>query len=678
MLLEIYKRNLKKIFNSVYNFKVEKQRPSEWVEENIYLTQDLSRFTGPYRYDFSPYVREVIDCLDPASPVEMVAIMKGAQSGFTMGLVIPGIAYTIAENPAPILYTAADVDLVKLSVRTRLDPLLQSSGLSHLIRPNVVKKKNQRTGDTDFSKEFAGGSLTALGTNNPSKWRQYSVKTIFADDWDSAPRSDKKEGSVRSLMENRAKSYGTLRKLFYISTPTIKGESNIEEVFQLGDQRKWNWECPICLEYIPIEWRVEKSDGTYGGIKWDVGPDGKLIEDSVRYECQCCGESILEKDKYELNKTGKWIPTATPERPNYRSYQLNSLVIPPGFTSWTDLVYKWIEIHKDGKTDLDALKAFVNTELGQTWEDRGAIPDANTISSNIRDYEIGVVPDELSIEDGNGEIKLITLACDLGGIMNEHIEDVRLDYEIVAHTSNKTTYRIDHGSIGTFKRNRKKSQAERDNNTNRELWSYRRGSEFCVWDKLDEIINTVLVGTSGSEYQIGLTLIDTGNFTKLAYQYLDEKNDPFIIGVKGKAEESYRKHTSDTVLAFKSREMHRKLYIVQTNQLKDILEFNMNAKMGDNGYQPAGFMNYPTPSDGKYTRSSYFQHFEGEHRVEVFKNGVSVGYVWKKKHGLVENHFFDTSVYTVAAPYILVDIYRTNYPKYQKIKLSWEDYCELV
>jgi phage terminase large subunit GpA-like protein len=97
----------------------------------------------------------------------------------------------------------------------------------------------------------------------------------------------------------------------------------------MGDKRQWNWECPHCKTYIPILWRVDREDGTFGGIKWELDNDDKLIEESVHYECQnCCGK-IEYRNKYALNLTGKWIPTAVPEKPSYRSYLFNALCNPP-------------------------------------------------------------------------------------------------------------------------------------------------------------------------------------------------------------------------------------------------------------------------------------------------------------------------------------------------------------
>lgn len=675
MLQQIFKSNIQNILDKIYDYKTVRLEPSDWVEQNIYLTSAESRYAGFFSYDRSPYSREVIDCLSPSSDVEMVGVMKCSQSGFTAGVVTVMIPYIISECPSNIMFLSGSESLVQDTVRDRLDPIIQNSGLSHLIRPNVFKKKNQKSGDTDFKKEFAGGSLTGA-TYNPRRLRFYSAKFILADEFDDAPRSDKKEGSIRSLLENRAKSFGSTKKICYISSPTVKGQSNIEEVFELGDKRKWNWCCPHCKKYIPIEWRIDKGDGVFAGVKWELDVNNELITDSVHYECQECSGKIFYNQKHELNLSGKWIPTEVPKKPQYRSYIFNALCIPPGFDSWTDLVYQWLEACPPNEpVNEGKLKTFINTQLGQLWEEKGTTPKVTELMENVRSYKLGVVPDETISNDGNGKVALITMACDLGGIMDGVIEDVRLDYEIIAHTTTGVTYAITHGSIGTFKRSRQKNKRERENDTEREMWTYSHGMNNCVWDELRNLINKEWIGESGDAYNIDLTVIDTGHFTRLAYEFIGSIDNTLVIGVKGYAEDEYRKLTKDTPIIMRAREQ-KNLYILQVNQLKDILASNMKLRRGMDGYQPAGFMNFPQPDNGKYNLRSYFKHYEGEHRVPIEKNGIEIGYAWKKKNSNVENHFFDTSVYNIASREIYIDILRKSSSKYSR--LTWEDFISLL
>src|SRR5262245_11007552 len=57
--------------------------PSEWSERKRYLPASSSSIPGYYRFDVSPYWREIIDCMSPESPVRQVSIMKGVQVGAT-------------------------------------------------------------------------------------------------------------------------------------------------------------------------------------------------------------------------------------------------------------------------------------------------------------------------------------------------------------------------------------------------------------------------------------------------------------------------------------------------------------------------------------------------------------------------------------------------------------------
>ena len=208
MIEQIFLKNVLEIQDLIYNYDPVRLEPSDWVEKTVFLTSAESKFSGFFSYDRSPYSKEIIDNLSPTSDVEMMAIMKCVQSGFTAGVIVPFIAYTISQSPCQVIFVSGSDQLVKDTIRDRLDPVIQNSGnLKDLIRPNAIKKSNQRSGDTDTKKEFVGGALTCL-TYKPSKLRQYSAKVILADEFDDAPRSNVTEGSIRSLLEGRTVSFG--------------------------------------------------------------------------------------------------------------------------------------------------------------------------------------------------------------------------------------------------------------------------------------------------------------------------------------------------------------------------------------------------------------------------------------------------------------------------------------
>jgi len=675
MLEDIVIRNIKKIQDNIYNFSMETRVASEWVEENIYLSSE-SKFSGLFSYDRSPYTRELVNNMMPFSGVEISAVIKCSQSGFTQGVAMPALVYHISESPTNMLFLSSSDDLLRDTIRDRFDTIIESSNLSGLIKSSSIKKANHRTGDTDAQKEFTGGTLKNK-TYKPTNLRQYSVEVVVADEYDDAPKTDKKEGNTFDLVLARTKSYADTRRLVFMSSPTTKGISNIEEVYEMGDKRKWNWECPHCKEYIPILWRIEREDGTFGGIKWQLDDDDNVIEDSVHYECQKCTGKIEYRQKYNLNLTGKWIPTAIPKKSTYRSYSFNALCNPPGFESWYDLAFQFnAACPKNQPIDIEKLKTFTNTQLGELWEDRGTTPKATSLMSNVGLYEIGKIPDKTCELDGNGKIALISLCCDLGGIMDmvNGIEDVRLDWEIVAHTSNGQTYSINHGSIGTFKRSRWRNKKDREKESDREMFTFNHGLPNSVWDKFKPLIYDSIEGESGLYYDIDITLVDTGHFTKLAYNFITSIKDRRVFGIKGDTVDKPRATDKNSPIISHSRENKGLLYILDVNLLKDQLASNMSLIQGSDGSQPSGFMNFPQPSEGKYNLNGFFSHYEAETRVTIVKNGQEIGYSWKKKRE--DNHFFDVRVYGLASREVFIADLRLHDSKNRN--LSWELFCDMI
>ena len=62
---------------------------SEWSDTYRTLSQRASAEPGAWRTDRTPYLREIMDCLSPSSPVETVVLMKGAQVGGPLALGTP-------------------------------------------------------------------------------------------------------------------------------------------------------------------------------------------------------------------------------------------------------------------------------------------------------------------------------------------------------------------------------------------------------------------------------------------------------------------------------------------------------------------------------------------------------------------------------------------------------------
>lgn len=655
------------------DFEISKIKPSDWSEKMRIMTSEVSAFPGPFSYDRTPYLREPADCLSQDHPARKVAVMKGSQIGFSTGVIENGIGWIISENPGPIFMLTGSADLSKQSVETKIDQMIDSCGLRPSIRPNTMRAKNSRTGDTSTSKEFAGGRLQTGQTGNHNKLRQVSMQYGFIDDFEAAPHESKQSGSTTMLIEMRFASYYEKMKLFYISTPEIKGTSNIEPEFLKGDQRYWNVPCPCCGDYIVLEWKIVKDGKTYG-ITWKLDDKNKLIPESVGYLCQSCGQFFNDSDKYSMNLAGKWIPTITAEDPSYFSYHISAIYAPPGMYDWSFYVRQYLEACPPvGSVDQGKYKTFVNTVLGKTWEERGEKPKANKLALNTRLYDIGVIPNELSKSDGNGEIVLVTISCDLNGI----VDDARIDYEIVAWSESGCSYSVDHGSVGTFipRENTVKKKVDRSR------WSYEHYAQNSVWPEfLDIATQSIPLDCEEDKSMKPVVLgIDTGHYTTYAYEAMEKANGLglFTLGIKGKNADVFRKMGADSHVWRKSKERDD-LILVEVNQVKNELAELIKLRWDerDGISQPVGFMNFPTPSNGKYTMKSYFSQFESEHKVlNRSKDGQVVGAGWVKRNASVMNHLWDVRIYNMALREIFSEMLCSEHGiKYG----NWQAYCKIV
>lgn len=643
-------------------------KPSVWVERNWTLTPDISPLPGKLSYRNSPYTREIIDCLAPDHPARVVAIMKGAQIGFSRTVIEGGIGWIIDQQPGNIMYMVGHEELLQPSVG-KIDRMLDSTGIRKLIKSNSGRATGRKTGDTDKMKEFPNGSLK-IGITNHKSLRNLSIQYAFIDDFESMSGSSEKAGDTTALIEQRLAAYASKMKLFYISTPEARSTSNIEPVYLLGDQRKFHIPCPCCGVYIDLKWECDRVGDTIekAGITWQLDVDGELIGDSVGYTCQECGGFFDDRQKMDWLNAGQWVPTTKSKRPGYFSYHISSLYAPTYMYGWEHYVRQYLLANpKDGNVDAAKMKTFVNVVLGETWEEQKVELKASTLQANQRDYLPGVIPEKMSENDGNGKIVMLTIGADLNG----KEDDARLDWEIVGWSESGASYSITHGSIGTFIPRQTKEEAE-----SRERWTYRHGATRSVWPEFTRIVTQIYTTDTGRRMKVFTGALDAGYETDHVYKYSDSNNTPVML-VKGDVKLKYTPYQAD-LKKFKPSKERAGMWILESNIMKDELARHMELKWDfkSKESQPSGFMNFPQSNDGLYQYTNFFSHFEAEKRVmQTDKSGRPSGTRWEKKDSSVQNHLFDCRLYNMAAREIITE----KIGRELKVKGDyWKHFCDAV
>jgi phage terminase large subunit GpA-like protein len=668
---------LKKYFlNQISNLS-----PVEWAEKNRILTKDITPWPGPMNYGRTPYLKEIANSIMQSDPGQVFAIMKGSQIGFSIGGIFTMLGWIIAESPANTLFIVNDDEGLKRAMQGPVDQMINSSGIGHLIKAqNIRSGRNQKTGDTIKGKSFPDGNLYTWSGQSIGKLAQISVKYGLYDEVERYKLADKDSGNFFSLIEKRHRAFKDTKKLYFISTPEIKQTSRIEPLYLRGDQRKYHVPCKACGEMIPLEWHLDVEHlNKKAGVTFEREPNGTLIKESVKYTCQKCGESWPQTHVYDCydDDLCKWIPTAEPIDEIYRSYHISALYAPAGMDDWVILAKRWCEIHPVNKPiRIEELKAFINQDLGQTWEAQSKSIKINQFAKNTFNYDIGTVPVNLSKEHGNGEIVLLTCAVDLNG----KLEDARLDYEVKAWCENGSSYSIDHGSIGTFQRSKSirsgQSARHKEEEENRVKWTYLHGHKNNVWDEFYTSVMAVqYIKDSGGKMPLAFTGIDIGFAKEQAMEFVN-KHAPKTVGLKGPSDNKYIKFDSDKTLFRKSKEIAN-LYLPEVNRIKDNLSQRIELTWDeDTGIeQPDGFINFPNPDGEKYTMKSYFSQYEGEKRdIELNDAATAIGSRWVKKHSSSVNHFWDCAVYNEAMKEIVTDLIC----RAAKVPVSWQNFIALI
>ena len=343
---------------------------SQWADEHRELSGKQSGERGRWRTSRNPMLREIMDSMSSNSRVSDIWIMKSSQVGVTEATV-NFLGYTFDHSPAPVMVLMPTLDARDAWKAQKLNPLLQETPV---IRDLLGGQRSRDAANSKDMIDFPGGVLFLSGGNSPNSYAQRSVRYLIMDDLDRFPSEVGEEGDPVSLAKGRTKAFPRAKRVF-ISTPTVAGESLIERGWNLSDQRRYHVPCPHCGQLQHLEW---------GGPECEHGIKFKGDDDALEalYICAHCHREIFEHHKPNMLAHGDWIP-AHPERKT-RGYHISALYAPIGLgPSWQDLVLEWKHAVKSPNT----LRTFVNTNLGETWEEHGDHVEPTGLMMRLENYD---------------------------------------------------------------------------------------------------------------------------------------------------------------------------------------------------------------------------------------------------------------------------------------------------
>jgi phage terminase large subunit GpA-like protein len=366
--------------------------PPEQLSATQWATQHLVVPDGPrageiWDDSLTPYIAEPLEMCATDSGVNEIAVRKSAQTGFTT-LILAATGHMIATDPCRAMIVQPTTGALSEFNREKLGVAIQQSPVLR----DLVKDQTSRAGDgsTAASKRFRGGSLKLAIASSAADLRSSTIKKAFLDEVDEYPDDLDGQGDPIGMIEARQESFlmsGEWLRV-YVSTPTIKGASKIDDYFEAGDQRYWYMPCPGCGDRFKFVF-----DRKYFRFN-DTYPH------EPHYATPCCGAIIESYEKVSAMKKGGWMPEAS--RPGaFPSYHFDALTSP--FVPWEKIASRFAEANGDPQK----LKVFYNLTLGLAFDMKGDAPDhVRLMERREPDIARGRIPAQGLVFVGSADVQL--------------------------------------------------------------------------------------------------------------------------------------------------------------------------------------------------------------------------------------------------------------------------------
>lgn len=551
---------------------------SEWADEYRRLSSEASAEPGRWRTSKAPYQREIMDAITDIS-IRKVVVMSAAQVGKTDAMILNPIGYYIHYEPSPIMVLQPTINMAETFSKDRLAPMIRDTP----VISERINDKSRNSGNTILQKIFPGGHVTMVGANSPSSLASRPIRILLADEIDRYPATAGNEGDPLLLAAKRLTTFWN-RKEVDVSTPTIKGLSRIDVEYQNSSRGEWNAPCPCCGALQPLKWAnvvFNKDD---------------LSE--ICYVCEECGAISSEAEWKERFLEGKFVHE-DPENP-VRGFHLNTLA--STLATWRDVVEKFLLANAEKKKgNVEMLKVWTNTELGETWEEDGEQIEDEMLLKRREIYNCEIPEDVL----------YLTAGIDT--------QDDRFEAEVVGWGPEYESWGIKYVA----------------------LYGDTGNMNDPVWDNLDTFLGQSFRKADGTLLKIACSCMDSGGHrTNQVYKFCKERFNRKVFAIRG---------SNDSAAAYiqkptKNNREKAYLFTIGVDTGKSWLMDRLKIETAGPGY-----CHFPK-EDGRGYDEKYFKGLTSEKKVLRYKHGRPF-FAWdlKDKGEHRRNEALDCRNYATAA-----------------------------
>jgi phage terminase large subunit GpA-like protein len=559
---------------------------SEWADEYRRLSPEASAEPGRWDTSRAEYQRGMMEAVSDAG-IEQVVFMTSSQIGKTE-IINNIVGYHIQQDPSPMLVVQPTLEMAKSWSQERLAPMIRDTPV---LTDLIADPRARDSGNTVLHKMFIGGHITACGANSPASLASRPIRVVLCDEVDRYPPSAGSEGDPIALAKRRSTTFWN-KKIILVSTPTNKGASRIEAAFEESDQRHYYVPCPDCGHEQTLKW---------SNVQWQ-----EKKPDTAVYACEECGSAWDDPKRYRAIKKGKWVAHA--EFTGTAGFHLNGIYSP-----WVPLADA-VQDFLTAKRDPMRLRTWINTFLGESWEEEGEGVDDLDLSLRKEDW--GEIPEE---------VVLITAGID--------VQDDRLEFELVGWADGEESYSLDYETL------------------------YGDPSNPETWNRLDAALAKTWNHPVMGELGIRASCIDSGgHHTQAVYNYVKTREGRRIWAIKGVGGEG----RPIVGRPAKNNTQKVNLFPVGVDTAKELVYARLKIKE-----EGPGYCHFPMGREDEY-----FRQLTAERQVTRYTKGYQKR-EWVKRRA--RNEALDCRVYATAALAILnVNVNRFSEKMRDKMRTNIE------
>jgi len=522
--------------------------------------------------------------------IEEVTVMAASQVGKTEAM-FNMLGFIIDQDPGPTLVVLPRESDARSVSCNRVLPMIEGSY-------SLCKHLPRLSDDiTRLEYHLDRMILYFAGSNSPADLASRPIRYLFLDEIDKYPKFSGREADPIKLASERQKTFWN-KKTIKVSTPTTR-DGYVFREYEKSDRSRYYVPCPYCGKHQVL---------LFGQIKWpkkEKSTERIKNERLAWYECCHCNKRIKDYQKNKILLKGKWVPedaeidddgsvSANIVKSKHRGFSINSLYSP--WLTWSDIAAEFLK----SKDYIELLMNFVNSWLAEVWEEKIEETTVDKIKSLSRDYDQGVVPDDVIV---------LTAGVD---VQKDHF------------------YYVIRG------------------------WGYYEESWLIRADRVEywEDIVDVLFKTeykrlsSGETLPVYMSCIDSGYRTDEVYSFCRQWADK-TKAIKGQEEITGGRFYRASKIDINSRTGSvirggLVLWNLNVSQYKDKINRLVTTR------DPCKWHIFQNHTE------EYLTQFTSEHKVLVRnRNTGRAKEVWKKKKDAIANHYLDAEVYAVAAADII-------------------------